>query len=101
MIDWASVGIGALWITCLAIIFATISCAHWRAGERGERLRAVLGVPGCQVALDLGMVLLCTGLFFTARSTWERLAWAALALLSSASALGQCHAQRKGETTQS
>jgi len=101
MINWSSVGTGSLWITGLAIIFATISCAHWQAGERGERLRAVLGVFGCQVALDLGMVLLCTGLLFVARSTWERLAWAALALLSAASALGQWYARRRSETTQS
>ena len=96
MINWTSIGTGALWITGLAIILATISYAHWQARERGERLRAVLGVFGCQVALDFGMVLLCTGLFFTARSTWERLAWAALALLSAASAVGQWHAQRSG-----
>ena len=100
MIDWASVGTGSLWITGLAIIFATISCAHWRARERGERLRAVLGVFGCQVALDLGMVLLCTGLFFAARLTWDRLAWAALALLSAGSALGQWWARRRSGVMQ-
>ena len=101
MINWSSVGTGSLWIAGLAIIFATISYAHWQAGERGERLRAVLGVFACQVGLDLGMLLLCTGLFFTARSIWERLAWAALALFSAASALDKWRARRRSETTQS
>jgi len=100
MINWTSVATGSLWITGLAIILATISCAHWRARERGEWLRAVLGVFGCQVALDLGMVLLCTGLLCAARSTWERLAWAALVLFSAASAVGQWWARRRGGVMQ-
>ena len=62
MINWSSIGTGSLWIAGLAIIFATISCAYWQAAERSERFRAVLGLFGCQVALDLGMLLLCAGL---------------------------------------
>ena len=101
MIDWASVGTGALWTSGLAIIFATISYAHWRARGEGKRLRAVLGISGCQVTLDLGTTLVCMGLFFAARSTWERLAWAALTLLSATLAAGRWGFRRSGGATRS
>ena len=94
MIDWISVGTGALWITGLAIVLATLSHAHWRARERGERVRAILGIHGYQATLDLGLALVCMGLFFTARSIWERLAWAVLTVLSAAGSVERWRARR-------
>ena len=97
MIDWAGVCTNALWIVGLAVVLTALSHARWLAGERGLRYRAVWGAPAYQVAFDLGLALVSAGLFFSARSTWERLCWGAFALLYTA--LGWVEWRRKSGGT--
>jgi hypothetical protein len=80
MIDWAGVGQGALWVLGLAVILAALGRGQWLAQRQGVRWRVALYAPRVQMACDAGL-LLCAGLFFSARATWERVAWAALAAL--------------------
>ena len=81
MIHWTSVAINALWITGLATLLAAFSRARWLAAGSNSSVRSVLGSPPTQTALDLGFVLVCAGLGLSADVTWQRLVWAALALL--------------------
>ncbi len=97
MIDWAGVGTNALWIIGLSVIVAAFSHARWLARERGVRFRALLGTPARQAALDLGLALVSAGLFFSARSTWERLCWGAFTLLYTA--LGWAEWRRRSPGT--
>jgi len=81
MIDWAGVAKGALWVLGLATLLATCSRAHWLSGRQHVRFRTVLASPVLQMACAAGLALLCAGLFFSARTVWERTAWAALGAL--------------------
>ena len=81
MIHWTSVAINALWITGLATLLAAFSRASWLAAGANSSVRSVLVSPPTQTALDLGFVLVCAGLGLSADATWQRLVWAALALL--------------------
>ncbi|MBC7232384.1 MAG: O-antigen ligase family protein [Chloroflexi bacterium] len=84
MINWAGVASAALWIIGLAVILAALSHGHWLGHERGVRFRTVLATPACQMACDLGLALVCSGLFFGADSVLERILWAAFALFYAA-----------------
>ena len=81
MIDWWGVFYNALWILGLAVALAALSMATFRATQAGERLRAGLAAPAFQVPLSAGLALFCLGMLLAGRSWWERLLWAALALL--------------------
>lgn len=81
MIDWLNLAGNALWILGSALALATLSYASWEASQRGERLRARLGMPGPQMALDAAGVLFCAGLAVTASAQWETWLWAALGAL--------------------
>ena len=95
MIRLSSVGIAALWIAGLGIVFATVSYATWLAGEERQRVGAVLRMPAQRLALELGFVLVCLGLFLTAHSLWERAVWVALASLNGAYAVKEWRVWRR------
>jgi putative inorganic carbon (HCO3(-)) transporter len=84
MIDWVGAGAGAIWIIGLAVVFATVSRARWLASERRTSFGAVLGEPGYQWACHGGLALLSAGLAPGTPVPWQRVAWAALALLFTA-----------------
>ena len=84
MIDWVGAGGCALWITGLAVMVAAVSHAVWVAGEHRTALKSVLGAPGYQWAFHGGLAALCAGVACGAPVPWQRLAWAALALLFTA-----------------
>ncbi|MBC7265041.1 MAG: hypothetical protein H5T64_11905 [Chloroflexi bacterium] len=80
MIHWAAVCANAFWVLGLAVVLSTLSLAHWLARERKVPFRNVLGTPSCQMGCDLGLMLVGVGFFFSARSIWERICWALLAI---------------------
>ena len=84
MIDWIAAGIGALWIAGLAITFAALSYAHWRARQRGETLRRIVGTRGYQVILNLGAAMVGMSLLLSTRSLWERVVWSVLTMVIAA-----------------
>jgi len=84
MIEWTSVGAGALWIVGLAVVLAALSRSHWLASERGMPFRAVLGTPACLGACDLGLTMVSAGFCLSADLMWEHIVWAAFALLYAA-----------------
>ncbi|MBI4772251.1 MAG: hypothetical protein HY784_17970 [Chloroflexi bacterium] len=86
LIDWRMVGFSALWILGLAIVLAAFSMADYRAGVERRKLRSVLGEPGSQGALNLGMTLFSAGLVYSGRAWWERAVWGLLALAFAAQA---------------
>ncbi|MBI5291022.1 MAG: hypothetical protein HY872_03985 [Chloroflexi bacterium] len=79
MIDWAGVGIGALWVSGLALNLAALSLAdYWRA-RSGRKWREVWAGRPYQLAHHFGLLLFCLGLLGSAGTVWERALWALLA----------------------
>lgn len=74
------VGFGALWITGLSLILASLSYAEFAASTSGLRFREVYRRRGYQVAFNAGLFLVCMGLIGSARAIWEQVVWALLAL---------------------
>lgn len=96
MIDFQSVAANALWILGLALTLAALSWANWAAGTEKARFRTVLGRPGIQRGLDVGLLLFCAGLAATGRVWWERLLWGLLAGAFGVQAWLAKHQQPKG-----
>ncbi|RMF35770.1 MAG: hypothetical protein D6759_04415 [Chloroflexi bacterium] len=71
----------ALWVVGLAIILAAFSYADWLAHDWGVSSRQVLSSSIFWVPFSTGMALVCLGLALVGRGGWERVVWAALALL--------------------
>lgn len=86
MIDVWGVVANGVWIVGLAVLLAALSWASWVASVEGGRFRTVLGRPGIQRALGLGLVLFCAGLAATGRTWWERALWGGLSALFAAQA---------------
>ena len=81
MIDIWEVVANGVWIVGLAVLLAAFSWASWVASVEGGRFRTVLGRPGVQRALGLGLVLFCVGLAATGRTCGERALWGGLSVL--------------------
>ena len=81
MIDWYSVGFGALWILGLGLVTAALSFANYLASQQKRRFRQALEMPACRIMIDLGLVFFCVGLAGGVSAVWERLLWAVLALV--------------------
>ena len=81
MIDWYSVGFGALWILGLGLVTAALSFANYLASQQKRRFRQALEMPACRIMIDLGLVFFCLGLAGGVSAVWERLLWAILALM--------------------
>ncbi len=86
MIDWFSVGFGALWILGLGFVLATLSFANYLASAQKRRLRQSLGMPTSQLVIYLGLALFCLGWVESTPALWERLLWIVLALMFAAQA---------------
>lgn len=81
MIDWYSVGFGALWILGLGLVVAALSFANYLAPQQKRRFRQALEMAACQIMIDLGLVFFCLGWTGSVSGTWERIVWAVLALM--------------------
>ena len=81
MIDWYSVGFGALWILGLGLVVAALSFANYLAGQHKWRFKQALEMPACRIMLHLGLVFFCLGWAGGVSAVWERLLWAVLALI--------------------
>ncbi len=81
MIDWYSVGFGALWILGLGLVLAALSFASYLASQRKRRFRQALEMPACRIMIGLGLVFFCLGQTGSVSAAWERILWAVLALI--------------------
>jgi hypothetical protein len=81
MIDWYSVGFGALWILGLGLVTAALSFAYYLASQQKLRFRQALEMPACRIMIDLGLIFFALGWTGSVSSTWERIVWAVLALV--------------------
>ncbi len=70
MIDWGSLGTGALWVTGLAVMLAVASYAGWCARTGGRRLRQVWQ-PRFDLVLNGGALLLTLGWTLSEESEWQ------------------------------
>ena len=81
MIDWWNFTANSLWIVACALALATLSYASWKASLTREKMRAQLGRPVFQFALNLAGTLFCAGMAATSGRIWEIGVWVALALV--------------------
>lgn len=86
MIDWYSVGFGALWILGMGIVTAALSFANYMASQQKRRFRQALEMPAYRIMIDLGLVFFCLGWAGNLSAIWERILWAVLALMFAAQA---------------
>lgn len=80
-IDWPGLARGALWVLGLSIALAALSHLRWAAQRAGVPLRKAFGWDSFLAPSCAGLVLFAVGLSCGAAKVWERLAWAALAVL--------------------
>lgn len=80
LIDWRSVGFGALWIVGLSCNLTAFSLAEYQRSQTGQRLRDLWSRPGFQAASNLGWAAFCFGLIGSTRSAWESILWVVLGL---------------------
>src|SRR3972149_5241033 len=80
LIDWRMVGFASLWILGLAMVLTALGFADYHAHVEKRQTRQVLRRPGYQASIHGGLTLFCLGLFGSARTWWESLLWAMLAL---------------------
>ena len=81
MIDWVSVGFGALWILGLGLVTAALSFTNYLANQQKRGFKQALEMPACRIMIDLGLVFFCLGWAGGVSAVWERLLWAVLALI--------------------
>ena len=82
MVDWASLAFNGLWVLGAAVILAAFSLSRYEAQRRGERLRMRLVVPGFQLPLLAGLVLISLGVALIGPRWWERVLWGVLCAMS-------------------
>jgi hypothetical protein len=97
LIDWRMVGFASLWILGLAALLTALGFADYHAKREGRTLRALLGEPGYQIWMDLGLALFCLGMLGSARAWWETALWAALAAAFAAYGALAVRSSRRGE----
>jgi hypothetical protein len=81
MIDWFSVGFGALWILGLGLVVAGLSLANYLGSRHTYKFRQALRTTACRIMIGLGLVLFCIALAGSVSTVWEHLLWAILALI--------------------
>ncbi|HEY5270316.1 MAG TPA: hypothetical protein VII97_08265 [Anaerolineales bacterium] len=81
MIDWYSVGFGALWILGLGLVTTALSFANYLVSQQKRRFKQALEMPACRIMIDLGLVFFCLGWTGSVSAAWERIVWAVLALI--------------------
>ena len=82
LIDWPAFVRNALWILGLSIALAAWSDASWWASVHGKPIRHAVSRPCFGVPFWAGMLLFSASLAWGAAHGWERILWAALALLN-------------------
>jgi hypothetical protein len=95
LIDWPAVGAASLWISGLAVILASLGFVDYRRATTGLKMRAVLGQPAYQLAINGGLALFCLGLLASSRTWWEATIWGLLALAFLAYTILAWRAQRR------
>lgn len=86
-IDWVGLGFGALWVFGLSLNLAALSLADYERWRTGRRLRDVWSETNYQTASNFGCFCFCIGLFGSAGTIWERIAWGGLAAVFAVFAL--------------
>ena len=76
--DWVKLAFNGFWVLGAAVILAAFSFACYEAHRGGERLRLRLAVPGSQLWLLVGLVLISLGMALIGPHWWERALWSAL-----------------------
>jgi hypothetical protein len=74
------VGLNALWILGSSLILAVLAIAGYLAGENHQSLGKFLNNGQVNFYLNLGAVLICTGLAGLANPVWEKILWGLLGL---------------------
>ena len=97
LIDWGAVGAASLWITGLAVVLASLGFADFRRATTGLKMRAVLGQPAYQLAVNAGLALFCLGLLASSHTWWEATIWGLLALAFLAYAFLAWRARRRAQ----
>jgi hypothetical protein len=81
MIDWLGVVTNGLWMLGLAGTLATLSYFDYYARSQGKPVRHVLNAPMFIRPFSWAVVTFCLGVAASGGSWWQRVAWAALAVL--------------------
>jgi len=82
MIEWTNLAFNGLWVLGAAVILAALSLACYEAQRRDERLRLRLAVPGSQLPLAFGLLLISLGLALIGPRWWERVLWGLLCAMT-------------------
>ena len=82
MLGWFDLIQHTLWIVGLAILLATFSLAHWRAGLQKRSLRQSLWRPAYRLAIAVGITAFALGLMFLTEVLWLKIAWMGVMVLS-------------------
>jgi hypothetical protein len=81
MIDWFGVVTNGLWVLGLAGTLATLSYFDYYARSQGKPVRQVLKAPMFVRPFSWAIAAFCLGVAASSGSWWQRVAWAALAVL--------------------
>jgi len=81
MLDWAGVGVNALWVVGAALALAAISYADWWAHSHQVHRRLAWSTPAFLSSFFMGLALVGLSLFLQAHSPWERVLWGTWSLL--------------------
>jgi hypothetical protein len=81
MIDWVSLGFGALWIFGLALVTAALSSANYLASRQKRHFKQMFEMSFYHQIIDLGFIFFCLGWAGGASTLLERVLWVVLALL--------------------
>ncbi len=75
LIDWPGVARNTLWIIGLSIALAAWSHLRWWAHRRQIKVRHALESPRFQIPFNIGLILFCISLAWSATRWWERGLW--------------------------
>ena len=75
MIDWLNLAYQTASILGLALMLATLSLAHWLAGQRRQSLGQVLSEPDYRLAIASGFTLFGLGLGLMVEPWWYKICW--------------------------
>lgn len=80
-VDWYFMVFNALWIIGLSLLIAVLSYASYFATQQKKQFKQALEIHACRNIGLLGLVIFCIGLAGGVSAIWERIAWAALAII--------------------
>ncbi len=81
MIDWFGIVTNGLWVLGLAGMVATLSYFDYCAWSQGKPVRQVLKAAMFVRPFSWAVATFCLGVAASSGSWWQRVAWAALAVL--------------------